>query len=512
MLKLLWIATEIPKSEAVRISNTMMWIFAHALLFPFLLLVPGGVDALSWVPPGPVEEVRKYDLCEGQNLSVPWNLTTDPLENIVSIKWTWKSGATSEERELASLLPGDSVNATDSRVGHVGSAGITINNVSAFDTGDIEVKVTLQNQSSQLVVTHVARLLVMVGPDLENEKLTLEVDYTPYQTKTGVSYATLRCGRFRHRGVPTVHPMIETPDGQSVSIAAYNDHEYIYPLDPDSTTVGRYRCQLPAKNLCQDADLRSNVVDVKANDIRLNKLEHLLSQLQQEHDHDKQTLQNTLKQTKQEQDQTKQTLQNTLKQTKQEQDQTKQELEQTKKTLEGVKRDVQRSSFVRWGRTTCPSTTTLVYTGVAGGKPWSQRGGGTNRLCLTRTPQFDNTAKPGHCGNLFGSEYHHIRGHDHHDVPCSVCLAPQSTTIMVPATLTCPPGWSPHYTGHLASERHSHNGGEYVCLDGSPENVPGTGKQDTNSLMFYYTLTVCGSLPCPPYINDKVVTCVVCSK
>ncbi|KAK7097426.1 hypothetical protein V1264_004410 [Littorina saxatilis] len=337
----------------------MMWIFAHALLFPFLLLVPGGVDALSWVPPGPVEEVRKYDLCEGQNLSVPWNLTTDPLENIVSIKWTWKSGATSEERELASLLPGDSVNATDSRVGHAGSAGITINNVSASDTGDIEVKVTLQNQSSQLVVTHVARLLVMVAPDVENEKLTLEVDYTPYQTETGVSYATLRCGRFHHRGVPTVHPMIETPDGQSVSIAAHNDHEYIYPLDPGGTTVGRYRCQLPAKNLCQDANLLSNVVDVKANDIRLNKLEHLLSQLQQEHDHDKQTLQNTLKQTKQElnqakqeQDQTKQTLQNTqqgLKQTKQEQDQTKQELnqtkqelEQTKKTLQGVKRDVQR--------------------------------------------------------------------------------------------------------------------------------------------------------------------------
>ncbi|KAK7112246.1 hypothetical protein V1264_011725 [Littorina saxatilis] len=324
----------------------MMWIFAHALLFPFLLLVPGGVDALSWVPPGPVEEVRKYDLCEGQNLSVPWNLTTDPLENIVSIKWTWKSGATSEERELASLLPGDSVNATDSRVGHVGSAGITINNVSASDTGDIEVKVTLQNQSSQLVVTHVARLLVMVGPDLENEKLTLEVDYTPYQTKTGVSYATLRCGRFRHRGVPTVHPMIETPDGQSVSIAAHNDHEYIYPLDPDSTTVGRYRCQLPAKNVCQDADLRSNVVDVKANDIRLNKLEHLLSQLQQEHDHDKQTLQNTLKQTKQEQDQTKQTLQNTqqgLKQTKQELKQTKQEQDQTKQTLQNTQQGLKQT-------------------------------------------------------------------------------------------------------------------------------------------------------------------------
>ncbi|XP_070176848.1 uncharacterized protein [Littorina saxatilis] len=169
------------------------------------------------------------------------------------------------------------------------------------------------------------------------------------------------------------------------------------------------------------------------------------------------------------------------------------------------------SSFVRWGRKTCPNTTVLVYTGVAGGKYYDHKGSGTNRLCLTRTPQFDNTAKPPYYGYLYGAEYQEIPGHLNHDVPCSVCLAPQSTTIMVPATLTCPPGWTPQYTGHLASEHSSHQGGEYICLDGSPED-DSSGVRNDDGLLFYLVVTVCGSLPCPPYINDKVVTCVVCSK
>ncbi|KAK7094994.1 hypothetical protein V1264_006463 [Littorina saxatilis] len=82
---------------------------------------------------------------------------------------------------------------------------------------------------------------------------------------------------------------------------------------------------------------------------------------------------------------------------------------------------------------------------------------------------------------------------------------------MVPATLTCPPGWTPHYSGHLASQYKDHYATEYVCLDGSLED-DSTVMNQGNGLLFYFVMTVCGSLPCPPYINDKVVTCVVCSK
>ncbi|KAK7095079.1 uncharacterized protein [Littorina saxatilis] len=235
-------------------------------------------------------------------------------------------------------------------------------------------------------------------------------------------------------------------------------------------------------------------------------------------------LESELQSTKSELQSTKSELQST----KSELQSTKSELQSTKLELQTAKGEFQTSqakietkveklkkgkgsSFVRWGRKICPNYTTLVYTGVAGGKHYDQKGSGTNTLCLTRTPQFDNTAKPSYYGNLYGAEYQYIPGHKNTDVPCSMCLAPQSTTIMVPATLTCPPGWTPHYTGHLVSQYKNYYATEYVCLDGSPED-DSSGVRNDNGLLFHYVMTRCGSLPCPPYINDKVVTCVVCSK
>ena len=120
-------------------------------------------------------------------------------------------------------------------------------------------------------------------------------------------------------------------------------------------------------------------------------------------------------------------------------------------------------------------------------------------------------AKPSGYGYLYGAEYESMTGHTDHDVPCSVCRVPQSTTIMVPGTLTCPPGWTTQYTGHVVSEHQSYYASEYVCLDGSPEH-DSSGAVNNYGLLFYYTITQCGSLPCPPYVTNKVVTCVICSK
>ena len=46
--------------------------------------------------------------------------------------------------------------------------------------------------------------------------------------------------------------------------------------------------------------------------------------------------------------------------------------------------------YIRWGRTTCPSTpgTELVYTGRAAGSEATHRGGGANKLCLHNSPQY----------------------------------------------------------------------------------------------------------------------------
>ncbi|KAL8606010.1 hypothetical protein ACOMHN_024515 [Nucella lapillus] len=169
------------------------------------------------------------------------------------------------------------------------------------------------------------------------------------------------------------------------------------------------------------------------------------------------------------------------------------------------------STFIRWGRTGCPDNTSLVYSGVVGGQSYTHSGGGSNYLCLVMDPQLDNMTLPSYYNYLYGREYDYVDGHTDQDVVCSVCRAPQATTLMIPATLTCPLGWTTQYRGHLVSEKFDHKGRtEYVCLDEDRENRPG-GYDDKNGALMYHVATQCGSLPCPPYVHNKVVTCVVCS-
>ncbi|XP_076453220.1 uncharacterized protein LOC143288522 [Babylonia areolata] len=169
------------------------------------------------------------------------------------------------------------------------------------------------------------------------------------------------------------------------------------------------------------------------------------------------------------------------------------------------------SSFIRWGHAACPGNTSLVYSGVAGGTRHIDTGGGSNYLCLGMTPEVDPTSPPaGRHSKLGGAEYE-VSGRGSRDVVCSVCRAPQSTTLMIPATWTCPAGWTTQYRGHLMTEDPGSKGRtEHVCVDKAKQYRPG-GQKSVSAIELFYTLSVCGTLPCPPFVGGTVVTCVVCS-
>jgi len=90
---------------------------------------------------------------------------------------------------------------------------------------------------------------------------------------------------------------------------------------------------------------------------------------------------------------------------------------------------------------------------------------------------------------------------------------------MIPGTHVCPAGWTQEYHGYLMSQYAIETEvpryrTEYICVDGSPEESikpPGQSGQDNQSV-FYYVRAKCGSLRCPPYKEDREVTCVVCTK
>ena len=59
------------------------------------------------------------------------------------------------------------------------------------------------------------------------------------------------------------------------------------------------------------------------------------------------------------------------------------------------------------------------------------------------------------------------------------------------------------------SNQNGRDKGEYVCVDRSPERAP--GGVNHNNDRWYPTEWECGTLPCPPFTQNREITCVVCS-
>lgn len=83
---------------------------------------------------------------------------------------------------------------------------------------------------------------------------------------------------------------------------------------------------------------------------------------------------------------------------------------------------------------------------------------------------------------------------------------------MIPGRRECYAGWTKEYEGFLMSgpvgARAQHR---FVCLHHAPEAGQGGFRRDGGAV-FYHVRAMCGSLPCPTYIQDKEITCVVCTK
>ena len=177
--------------------------------------------------------------------------------------------------------------------------------------------------------------------------------------------------------------------------------------------------------------------------------------------------------------------------------------------------------YTRWGRTVCPVTTgtELVYKGLAAGSDHLKTGGGANYLCITEQPQYLSSTIPAYRTALYGAEYHGpVVGSLHdHNVPCAVCYTSQrSSKLMIPGRITCPQSWTEEYEGYLMTERSDHSNHKhtvvYECVDKNGEAVPGEAR-DTNGALFSHVGAFCNvGLPCPPYVANRPITCVVCTK
>ena len=175
--------------------------------------------------------------------------------------------------------------------------------------------------------------------------------------------------------------------------------------------------------------------------------------------------------------------------------------------------------YTRWGRKSCPNDTggQLVYEGITGSSDFNNPGGGASYTCLPKVPQYMSTHVPGAHSYIVGTEYDSVNGifpgkHDH-NAPCAVCYSSTKTVkLMIPARITCPSSWTREYKGYLMTGHYDYKKNTvFECVDENPESIPGSSA-NTNGALFHFIRSTCNGLPCPPYVNNRAITCVVCTK
>ena len=169
----------------------------------------------------------------------------------------------------------------------------------------------------------------------------------------------------------------------------------------------------------------------------------------------------------------------------------------------------------------------MLISGYATGLHWERIGGGSNQLCLPEEPQLQNHIDPRvYSGYLYGIEYrtdgHNLQGttaYHAKPTPCAVCYVRQrSAQLMIPASNTCPVGWTREYIGYLMSgysfavgtHDYRHHSTSYICVDSAPEVAVGPIHQ--SQALLYFVRVGCGSLPCSKFTEGSFVPCVVCTK
>lgn len=172
-------------------------------------------------------------------------------------------------------------------------------------------------------------------------------------------------------------------------------------------------------------------------------------------------------------------------------------------------------TYTRWGRSHCPYTSSIVYSGTMAGTSWHYEGGGSNFLCMPFNPDYlsvrngEQNQSP-----LEGAEYAQPlrKSSAELNAPCTVCsVASRNQVLMIPGKIYCPSSWTREYYGYLMSEgKHTHRS-SFACIDIAQEGIPGSWGH-TSASDLWHVEARCNGVPCPPYDPQKEITCVVCTK
>ena len=127
-------------------------------------------------------------------------------------------------------------------------------------------------------------------------------------------------------------------------------------------------------------------------------------------------------------------------------------------------------SYTVWGKQYCPNGQTL-YSGVIGGNKVTHSAGGSNQLCLPDSPKYGQyTSGAQQRGLIFPGKYdtssYTSLSRAHGKLArCAACYnSRSSTSIMIPAAVSCPRGWNQEYYGYLMAQPDVRGYYRYVTI------------------------------------------------
>eukprot|EP00117_Sycon_ciliatum_P047156 scpid68756/ scgid33707/ len=186
-----------------------------------------------------------------------------------------------------------------------------------------------------------------------------------------------------------------------------------------------------------------------------------------------------------------------------------------------AKNDTITTSFTRWGRSECPSSSTLVYSGWVGGAYHSDLGSGANPQCMPKTPTYGRYSDYQWGGIMYPAVYKmqgqnepwHAENTDR-SATCAVCESRgRSTSIMMPGRNTCPDGWTREYYGYLTSANFNiDHRSMFLCFDDQIEAGDDISSSYATHHLYVAAVDCRNSPMCPPYYNARELTCAVCSR
>ncbi|OWF51111.1 uncharacterized protein LOC110449599 [Mizuhopecten yessoensis] len=162
--------------------------------------------------------------------------------------------------------------------------------------------------------------------------------------------------------------------------------------------------------------------------------------------------------------------------------------------------------------------------GYTGGSWYDHSGGAADTVCLPRDPvwgPYKDLPSIDYSSRIYGAEYSSPNSatpfgqhSNDEEVPCAVCRSTSFvSSVMIPARTTCYSGWTKAYSGSLAAGYYVHKAAtQYVCVDENAQPLDGGANTNDDGVMLFAVRAQCGSLRCPPYEQNKYLSCVVCMK